>query len=113
MQQKSNLILTNFVSLHGGFVNGVLPEVEESCLFLHLPSHAVQLAQKYLRVIKMLRFRVRVRPRKMSGLEGLGSGPEGRLKRLRKHVTALVRHERIETTYAQCDEARGYAEKVS
>lgn len=49
----------------------------------------------------------------MSGLEGLGSGPEGRLKRLRKHMTALFRHERIETSYAQCDETRGYAEKVS
>ncbi|KAK7105857.1 hypothetical protein V1264_017183 [Littorina saxatilis] len=60
----------------------------------------------------MLRFRIRTRPRKMASLEGLGSGPEGRLKRLRKHVTALIRHERLETTYAQCDETRGYAEKL-
>ena len=28
-------------------------------------------------------------------------------------MTALFRHERIETSYAQCDETRGYAEKVS
>ena len=61
----------------------------------------------------MLRFRVRQRPIKFgSYVEGLGSGPEGRLKRLRKHVTALFRDERVESTYAQCIEARGYAEKV-
>ncbi|XP_076438416.1 large ribosomal subunit protein bL17m-like isoform X2 [Babylonia areolata] len=59
----------------------------------------------------MLRFRVRLRPRKLSKVEGLGAGPEGRLKRLRKHVTALIRHERVESSFAQCDEARGYAEK--
>ncbi|XP_076438415.1 large ribosomal subunit protein bL17m-like isoform X1 [Babylonia areolata] len=60
----------------------------------------------------MLRFRVRLRPRKLSKVEGLGAGPEGRLKRLRKHVTALIRHERVESSFAQCDEARGYAEKL-
>ncbi|KAL8574736.1 hypothetical protein ACOMHN_023940 [Nucella lapillus] len=60
----------------------------------------------------MLRFRVKMRPRKLSKVEGLGTGPEGRLKRMRKHVTALIRNERIDSTFAQCEEARGYAEKL-
>ncbi|XP_011208994.1 39S ribosomal protein L17, mitochondrial [Bactrocera dorsalis] len=37
-------------------------------------------------------------------------GPEGRLLKLRKTVTALVKHERIELYYNRADEARGYAE---
>lgn len=40
-------------------------------------------------------------------------GPEGRLKKMRKTVTALVKHERIELNYPRADEARGYAERVS
>ncbi|XP_067677548.1 large ribosomal subunit protein bL17m-like [Haliotis asinina] len=60
----------------------------------------------------MLRFGIRARPRKMASLEGLGSGPEGRLKRLRKIVTGLVRHERLEVPYGTADEARGYAERL-
>ncbi|XP_071115786.1 large ribosomal subunit protein bL17m-like [Haliotis cracherodii] len=60
----------------------------------------------------MLRFGIRARPRKMASLEGLGSGPEGRLKRLRKIVTGLVRHERLEMPHGTADEARGYAERL-
>uniref|UniRef100_A0A1A9VZ02 Large ribosomal subunit protein bL17m n=1 Tax=Glossina austeni TaxID=7395 RepID=A0A1A9VZ02_GLOAU len=37
-------------------------------------------------------------------------GPEGRLLKLRKTVTALLKHERIELYYNRADEARGYAE---
>lgn len=39
-------------------------------------------------------------------------GPEGRLDTLRKTVTALIKHERIELNYPRADEARMYAERV-
>lgn len=41
------------------------------------------------------------------------AGPEGRLKNLRKTVTALFKYERLELNYNRADEARGYAERVS
>lgn len=40
------------------------------------------------------------------------AGPEGRLNKLRKTVTALVKHERLELNYNRADEARPYAERV-
>lgn len=43
----------------------------------------------------------------------IGFGPRSRLDLLRNLVTALVRHERIETTRARADEMRFYAEHVS
>ncbi|XP_067644850.1 large ribosomal subunit protein bL17m [Eurosta solidaginis] len=46
------------------------------------------------------------RPRKLKNIDG----PEGRLRKLRKTVTALFKHERIELYYNRADEARGYAE---
>uniref|UniRef100_A0A0K8TRL5 Large ribosomal subunit protein bL17m n=1 Tax=Tabanus bromius TaxID=304241 RepID=A0A0K8TRL5_TABBR len=39
-------------------------------------------------------------------------GPSGRLLKLRKTVTALVKHERIELNYNRADEARAYAERL-
>ncbi|XP_060115860.1 large ribosomal subunit protein bL17m [Heteronotia binoei] len=42
----------------------------------------------------------------------LGQGPKSRLDLLRNLVTALVRYERIETTYARVDEMRLYAERL-
>lgn len=42
----------------------------------------------------------------------LGLGPESRIHLLRNLLTGLVRHERIEATWARVDEMRGYAEKV-
>lgn len=41
------------------------------------------------------------------------NGPEGRLHKLRKTVTALFKYERIELNYPRADEARMYAERVS
>ncbi|NWT02761.1 RM17 protein, partial [Mionectes macconnelli] len=41
----------------------------------------------------------------------IGFGPRSRLDLLRNLVTALVRHERIETPWARADEMRGYAER--
>uniref|UniRef100_A0A7G3AQD2 Large ribosomal subunit protein bL17m n=1 Tax=Lutzomyia longipalpis TaxID=7200 RepID=A0A7G3AQD2_LUTLO len=39
-------------------------------------------------------------------------GPEGRMLKLRKTVTALFKNERIELFYTRADEARGYAEQL-
>jgi len=44
--------------------------------------------------------------------EGRGSGPEGRISRLRKLVTSLVRHERLEGNLDYLDETRGYVERL-
>lgn len=40
-------------------------------------------------------------------------GPEGRLLKLRKSVTALFKYERLEMMWNRADETRGYAERVS
>lgn len=60
----------------------------------------------------MLKFAIRTRPRKMSSTLGHGSGPSGRIERLRRVVTALMRYERLESHYYCLDEARGYAERI-
>lgn len=39
-------------------------------------------------------------------------GPEGRINKLRKTVTGLIKNERLELNYARADEARGYAERL-
>ncbi|XP_018423753.1 PREDICTED: 39S ribosomal protein L17, mitochondrial [Nanorana parkeri] len=42
----------------------------------------------------------------------MGLGPRSRLDMLRNLLTALVRHERIETTWARADELNFYANKM-
>lgn len=59
-----------------------------------------------------LRIPVARRPRKLQSALGLGSGPEGRIEKLRRTVTALFRHERLEGSHRLLDESRGYAELV-
>ncbi|KAH8342470.1 hypothetical protein KR059_008972 [Drosophila kikkawai] len=59
----------------------------------------------------MSQLRIAVRPNKRNLKNP--DGPEGRLLKLRKTVTALMKHERIELFYNRADEARGYAELVS
>ena len=61
----------------------------------------------------MLRIPIKVTARKLPHAGGRGSGPQGRINKMRKLVTALIRHERIEGQYQWVDEARGYAERVS
>jgi len=39
-------------------------------------------------------------------------GPVGRIKMMRRTVTALVKHERLEMTYYRADESRGFAERL-
>lgn len=58
----------------------------------------------------MLRFRYRMRPRKMAVYPG--GGQTERLLRLRQIVTGLIRFERVEPSWTQGDEARQYAERV-
>ncbi|CAG5117608.1 unnamed protein product [Candidula unifasciata] len=58
----------------------------------------------------MLRFRYRLRPRKMQVYPGGGQGE--RLMRLRQIVTGLIRFERVEPDWLQADEARQYAERL-
>lgn len=65
----------------------------------------------------MLKFPYRPRPRRFPKGDGLkpdghGTGPLGRITKMRKVVTAVVRHERIEMSYPLCDESRGYVERV-
>jgi len=60
----------------------------------------------------MLRIMYRRRQRNLPKSEGLGSGPQGRINKMRKLVTSLVRHERIEGWTQYIDESRGYAERV-
>lgn len=65
--------------------------------------------------MKMNRLRIPATPRarKLKGVLGLGSGPEGRIEKIRHVLTALVRHERLEGSYRVLDESQGYAELVS
>lgn len=60
------------------------------------------------KLMSQLRFAVRPNRRNLKNIDG----PEGRLLKLRKTVTGLVKHERIELFYHRADEARGYAELV-
>lgn len=61
------------------------------------------------KLVSQLRIKVNPRLRKFRS----PAGPEGRLNKLRKTVTALIKHERIELNYPRADEARMYAERVS
>jgi large subunit ribosomal protein L17 len=59
----------------------------------------------------MSRLRIKYKPvkRKLKNIEG----SEGRLKKIRKTLTALIKHERIELNFNRADETRGYVERVS
>lgn len=60
------------------------------------------------KLMSQLRFAIRPNKRNLRNPQG----PEGRLLKLRKTVTALVKHERIELFHNRADEARGYMELV-
>ncbi|XP_057661471.1 39S ribosomal protein L17, mitochondrial [Diorhabda carinulata] len=60
------------------------------------------------KLVSKLRIRANPRLRKFRSIEG----PEGRLNKLRKTVTALIKHERIELNYPRADESRMYAERL-
>lgn len=60
------------------------------------------------KLVSALKIAVKPKHRPFSSPEG----PEGRLRKLRATVTALVKYERIELNYQRADEAQGYAERV-
>lgn len=61
------------------------------------------------KIVSKLRIKIPPEPRRLRNLQG----PEGRLNKLRKTVTGLIKYERIELNYNRGDEARQYAERVS
>lgn len=61
------------------------------------------------KLVSKLRFKIKPTHRRFKTPEG----PPGRLDRMRKSVTALIKYERIELYYPRADESRGYAERVS
>ncbi|XP_072930282.1 large ribosomal subunit protein bL17m [Epargyreus clarus] len=60
------------------------------------------------KLVTKLRINVPNKPRKLRNQQG----PEGRLNKLRKTVTGLIKYERIEVNYNRGDEARQYAERL-
>ncbi|CAH4034678.1 unnamed protein product [Pieris brassicae] len=60
------------------------------------------------KLVSKLRIKVPPKHRRLSCPEG----PEGRLNKLRKTVTGLIKYERIELNYYRGDEARQYAERL-
>ncbi|KAL1131294.1 hypothetical protein AAG570_010912 [Ranatra chinensis] len=60
------------------------------------------------KLVSRLRIKVNPRHRNLKNPKG----PEGRLEKLRKTVTGLIKHERIELNYNRGDEARAYAERL-
>lgn len=60
------------------------------------------------KLVSKLRIKVNPEPRRLRNL----LGPEGRLNRLRKTVTGLIKYERIELNFNRADEARQYTERV-
>ncbi|XP_076283925.1 mitochondrial ribosomal protein L17 [Lasioglossum baleicum] len=60
------------------------------------------------KLVSRLRYNVGSKPRRMRNPQG----PEGRLGKIQKTLTALVKYERIELNYGRADETRGYAERL-
>lgn len=60
------------------------------------------------KLVSQLRFAVRSRHRKLKNPRGA----EGRIDKLRKTVTGLIKNERIELNKERADEARQYAERL-
>ncbi|KAL4229606.1 54S ribosomal protein L17 mitochondrial [Mactra antiquata] len=61
----------------------------------------------------MIRFPLKSKPRKFKYvLTGCGSGPQERVDFLKKMVTSLIRHERIEGRADKMHETRAYAEQL-
>lgn len=61
------------------------------------------------KLMSKLRVAVAPKARRLRNVDG----PEGRLLKLRKTVTAMIKHERIELNSNRADEARAYVERVS
>ncbi|XP_023941342.1 39S ribosomal protein L17, mitochondrial [Bicyclus anynana] len=60
------------------------------------------------KLVSKLRIKVPDKHRRLRNIKG----PEGRLDKLRKTVTGLIKYERIELNHHRADEARQYAERL-
>ncbi|CAK1543068.1 unnamed protein product [Leptosia nina] len=60
------------------------------------------------KLVSKLRIKVPPKHRRLRNAEG----PEGRINKLRKTVTAIIKYERIEVNYNRGDEARQYTERL-
>lgn len=59
------------------------------------------------KLVSKLRYNVKPR-RKLRNADG----PLGRIRKIQKTLTALLKYERIELNYSRADETRGYVERV-
>lgn len=60
------------------------------------------------KLVSKLNIHVPARPRRLKN----PAGPEGRLLKLRKTLTALIKYERIELNFNRAEETRGYVERL-
>lgn len=58
-------------------------------------------------LVSKLKYNVKPR-RKLKNSDG----PQGRIRKIQKTLTALVKYERIELNYGRADETRGYVERL-
>ncbi|XP_058810480.1 large ribosomal subunit protein bL17m [Phymastichus coffea] len=61
---------------------------------------------KVLNLMSKINFRIFPKARNLKNVDG----PEGRILKLQKSMTALLKYERIEMNYNRADETRGYIE---
>lgn len=64
---------------------------------------------KIEKLVSKIRYNIRSDPRKLKNIDG----SEGRLRKIKKTLTAVIKYERIELNYARADETRGYVEQVN
>ncbi|XP_014488612.1 PREDICTED: 39S ribosomal protein L17, mitochondrial [Dinoponera quadriceps] len=60
------------------------------------------------KLVSKLRFNVKPDARRLRNIDG----PEGRLRKIQKILTALIKYERVELFYNKADETRGYVEQL-
>lgn len=58
------------------------------------------------KLVSKLKFNIRREPRKLKNVRG----SEGRINKIQKTLTAVIKYERIELGYDRADETRGYVE---
>ncbi|XP_043278500.1 39S ribosomal protein L17, mitochondrial [Venturia canescens] len=59
-------------------------------------------------LVSKLKYKPQDKPRKLRNIDG----PAGRIRKIQKTLTALLKYERIELNYRRADEVRGYAERL-
>lgn len=60
------------------------------------------------KLVSQIKLKVPPRHRNLKSVDG----PEGRMNKLRKTVTALIKFERLELNFNRADESRLYVERV-